>query len=275
MPIPDKPRRGTFVYASLMATLFASAFYIKNPERLPELSAGQEPEPVIEQPVAMPDFAAIPDVQEKKTTFFDFLQPYIDARNADIHQQRVRLLRLIEKIEAGSDLDYTEWSFLRELSSEYEVPTDDLRNRGFLNLLLRRVDVIPPSLVLAQAANESGWGTSRFAQEGYNLFGQWCYTQGCGFVPDRRRASARHEVKSFGSIDEAVHAYFRNLNTFPSYQYLRLIRQELRKKQQPIDGLSLSVGLKSYSERGDAYINELRSMIRYNDLLHRDRQIIQ
>lgn len=272
---PDNPRRAAFVYALLMASLFASAFYIKNPHRLPALSPTREPAPlIVERPEPLPDFAAIPDVEEKKQTFFDFLQPFVDAKNTDIQQQRRRLVRLIEKIEAGRDLDYTEWGFLRTLSVEYEVPTDDLQNPAFLSLLLRRVDVIPPSLVLAQAANESAWGTSRFAQEGYNFFGQWCYTEGCGLVPGNRRASDSHEVKSFSSIEEAVHAYFMNLNTFPSYQYLRLIRQDLRRNEQPIDGISLSEGLQSYSERGDAYIDELRAMIRYNDLLHRDHQTI-
>jgi Bax protein len=161
-----------------------------------------------------------------------------------------------------------------QLSHYYEVPTDDLNDRAFQQLLLRRVDVIPPSLVLAQAANESAWGTSRFAQEGYNLFGQWCYQAGCGLVPDNRRPGDNHEVKSFASVEAAVDAYFQNLNTFPSYQYLRRIRQDLRLNELPIDGISLSEGLRSYSERGDEYIEELRRMIWYNDLLERDGVIL-
>jgi Bax protein len=153
------------------------------------------------------------------------------------------------------------------------LPTDDVVDKAYLQRLLWRVDVIPPSLVLAQAASESAWGTSRFAQDGNNFFGQWCFKRGCGFVPASRRPTANHEVKSFASIEDAVHAYFMNLNTYPSYQYLRVIRQQLRNKEQPIDGISLSEGLGSYSERGDAYIKELRTMIYKNDLLTRDHNI--
>jgi Bax protein len=272
----DKVRRARLVYAFMMSVMLAIAFYVRPPALVPEpvppgLTLPAPLEPIVE----LPDFAAIRDTEEKKQSFFNFLQPYVDAKNAEIRRQRQRLLGLIEKMRAGYVLDLSETGFLLELSREYEVPTDDLQDQSFLQLLLRRVDVIPPSLVLAQAANESAWGTSRFAQEGFNLFGQWCYTQGCGLVPGNRRASDSHEVKSFSSIEDAVNAYFLNLNTFPSYQYLRLIRQDLRQNEQPIDGISLSEGLRSYSERGDAYIEELRSMIYYNELLNRDRTSTQ
>src|SRR5690606_11880502 len=139
-----------------------------------------------------------------------------------------------------------------------------------LRVLLRRVDVLPSSLVLAQAANESAWGTSRFAVEGNNYFGQWCFTEGCGLVPDRRLSEASHEVKAFTSAGESVEAYFMNINTFGAYQGLRLMREELRRSGQIIDGLTLAEGLESYSERGEEYIEELQSMIQFNELLERD-----
>jgi Bax protein len=273
---PGQSPRPGYVYAMLMSVLFASAFIIESPKPVAELFAPLPEDSLVDVILMaeMPDFAAIRDVDEKKQAFFNFLQPYIDAKNAQIQQQRLQLLGLIEKMAVGYVLSHHEVGFLYDLSSEYEAPTDDIRNPTFLEFLLRRVDVIPPSLVLAQAANESAWGTSRFAQEGYNFFGQWCYTPGCGLVPTRRRTSASHEVKSFSSIEEAVNAYFLNINTFPSYQYLRLLRRELRRNAQPIDSLTLVEGLGSYSERGDAYILELRSMIHFNELKHRDRQII-
>lgn len=268
-------RRGFLVFALLISILFAGAFLIQNPR--PETAVAVIPTPVVPvapKPVQLPNFAAIRDTDTKKKVFFDFLQPYIDAKNNQVRLQRQHLLGLIEKMKAGYVLNIDEMVFLRDLSHQYEVPTDDLQDQTFLQLLLRRVDVLPPSLVLAQAANESAWGTSRFARDGYNFFGQWCYEKGCGLVPDRRRPDDHHEVKSFASVDEAVHAYFQNLNTFPSYQGLRRIRQDLRDKARPIDGISLTEGLRSYSERGDAYIDELRRMIEYNDLLNRDRQMI-
>ena len=275
MQATNEQRRAFLVFSLLVAILFTGAFYIQKPQLTPQEPVTTTAVPVTEaRPVKLPNFAAIRDTDTKKRVFFDFLQPYVDAKNFEVERQRQNLLGLLEKIRTGYVLSLDEMVFLRDLSREYEVPTDDLQDQAFLQLLLRRVDVIPASLVLAQAANESAWGTSRFAREGYNFFGQWCYQKGCGLVPDRRRPSDNHEVKSFASVEEAVHAYFQNLNTFPSYQGLRLIRQDLRKKEKPIDGLSLSEGLRSYSERGDAYIEELRAMIEYNDLLHRDQQIL-
>ena len=267
-------RRAGLVQALLLTILLAGAFLIDTPS--PQISRSSPGTSLAESRPAqdLPDFAAIRDVEEKKQTFFDFLQPYIDAKNAEVRQQRQRLVGVVEKLAAGYVLSPQERTFLMTLSRDYDVSTDNVQDPAFLELLLHRVDVLPPSLVLAQAANESAWGTSRFAQEGYSFFGQWCYREGCGLVPQRRRANASHEVKAFGSIEEAVHAYFMNLNTFPSYQGLRLIRQDLRQSRQPIDGLSLTEGLTSYSERGEDYISELRSMIQFNELHQRDQNLV-
>ena len=133
-----------------------------------------------------------------------------------------------------------------------------------------RVDIIPASLVLAQAANESAWGTSRFTLEGNNIFGQWCYEEGCGIVPRRRAAGATHEVRRFETIEEAVAAYFVNINTNPVYQYLRELRAQMRVQQLELNPLVLAFGLGRYSERGGNYIDEVQSIIIQNDLLSRD-----
>jgi Bax protein len=226
--------------------------------------------PSVSDAQTMPDFAAIADVEAKKRAFFDYLQPVVDAQNQRVNRQRMKLLKIIAKVDTRTPLNTEDQIFLRALSRTYEVSAADIYAATTLKLLLRRVDVIPPSLVLAQAANESAWGTSRFAREGYNFFGQWCYKEGCGLVPERRRAAAFHEVQSFVSLEAAVDAYFMNLNTFDSYQKLRKIRQELRDRSAPIDGISLAEGLGEYSERGEAYIHELREMIHQNDLLRRD-----
>jgi Bax protein len=270
-------RRGMLVHALLLSLLFAGAFHPAAREALtfaPPLSPAFVNEQLVEaRKVQIPDFAAVPDPEQRKQLFFEFMQPYVDAQNNKVRQQRVRLQSLMVQIEQGIPLARRDRVFLMSLAEEYEVEGDNFRDRDFLERLLRRVDVIPPSLVLAQAAKESGWGSSRFAKEAYNFFGQWCYEQGCGLVPSRRRANASHEVKAFGSIEEAVNAYFMNLNTFPGYLDLRLIREELRANSHPIDGLSLSEGLDSYSERGQAYIRELQSLIRHNSLLERDGKV--
>ena len=121
-------------------------------------------------------------------------------------------------------------------------------------------------MALAQAALESGWGTSRFAREANNLFGQWCFDEGCGMVPDRRIAGAQHEVRSFETVDAAIAAYFRNINSHPVYAPLRDIRQSARKRGGGLSGLDMAAGLTRYSERGEAYIDEVRQVIRVNDL---------
>lgn len=115
-----------------------------------------------------------------------------------------------------------------------------------------------------QAANESAWGTSRFARIGLNFFGQWCYTKGCGMVPKRRNTGAAHEVAAFKSVRAAINSYFKNINTHPAYKDLRAIRENLRLEQKPILATELTHGLMSYSERGEAYIEELNTMISQN-----------
>ena len=128
-----------------------------------------------------------------------------------------------------------------------------------------RVDTVPASLVLAQAANESAWGTSRFARRANNFFGVWCFTPGCGITPNRRDAGKTHEVRRYKSVQASVNHYIRMINTNNAYRELREIRAELRDENR-VNGLGLADGLLRYSERGPAYVRELKQMIRYNNL---------
>ena len=239
-----------------------------------KLKDSAEPQPLVieipDLPDEIPDFASINDVQVKKQSFFNFIEHFVDQVNIEIIQQRQRVLAIQAKMQDGEELSASDLRYLSTLAELYELDTDDLTDAEFLTVLLRRVDKIPASLALAQAANESAWGTSRFAQQGNNYFGQWCYSDGCGLVPNRRREGATHEVRSFDSVKDSVQAYIHNLNTFPSYQMLRRIRQQLRVQNKPVDGASLTDGLESYSSRGHDYIDELQNMIYSNNLLSRD-----
>lgn len=239
-----------------------------------KLKDSAEPQPLVieipDLPDEIPDFASINDVQVKKQSFFNFIEHFVDQVNIEIIQQRQRVLAIQAKMQDGEELSASDLRYLSTLAELYELDTDDLTDAEFLTVLLRRVDKIPASLALAQAANESAWGTSRFAQLGNNYFGQWCYSDGCGLVPNRRREGATHEVRSFDSVKDSVQAYIHNLNTFPSYQMLRRIRQQLRVQNKPVDGASLTDGLESYSSRGHDYIDELQNMIYSNNLLSRD-----
>ena len=122
------------------------------------------------------------------------------------------------------------------------------------------------SLALAQAAKESGWGTSRFAREANNLFGEWCFDPGCGLVPQNRRDGYRHEVEAFRTPADSVISYVRNLNTHDRYRSFRLERAKLRKAGIEVSGMLLAEELADYSEGRDDYIKDIKHLIRVNKL---------
>jgi Bax protein len=211
----------------------------------------------------VPDFSSIKDIKEKKTRFFNFMKPLIIEKNKRIIAIRKTALALKNKgIPALSD---TEKSWLTTLAKQYKI-TSPLGSNEFWTLIKKRVDVVPVSLVMAQAAMESAWGTSRFAQQANNLFGQWCYKKGCGLVPSKRTEGARHEVKAFKTVNAAVAAYMRNLNSNKVYTPLRDRRHAIKSKGHKVTGIELASGLQKYSERGIDYVHEIQSMINTNKL---------
>lgn len=215
-------------------------------------------------PDRLPDFGEINQVENRKQAFFEYLAPMIEAENARVLAQRERLLELAERIEAGESPGWLERRRLRQLADEYEVPWNDEVTDVVLATLKQRVDRVPVALALVQAAAESGWGRSRFAVEGNNLFGQWCYTPGCGMVPGRRTEGAGHEVASFGSVRDSVRRYINNLNTHPAYTPLREIRAVMRSEGERPHALRLADGLIRYSERRQDYVDEIKNVIRVN-----------
>ncbi|MEP4544539.1 MAG: glucosaminidase domain-containing protein [Saccharospirillum sp.] len=219
----------------------------------------------------LPDMASIDDVATKKQVFFDFLNPIIQRVNQRIVAERIWLLQMQTDLAQGQTAAPWQTSYLARLGRDYEVeetPGSD----AYFELMLNRVDVIPASLVLAQAANESAWGTSRFAVEGNNLFGQWCFAEGCGLVPAGRPEGERYEVKLFADVAESVASYFQNVNTHPPYRDMRNIRSELRYLGEPASSLMLVWGLEGYSIRGEEYIRELTEMITHNELTEYDQR---
>jgi Bax protein len=202
------------------------------------------------------------EVRVKKEVFFRLLAPLVLRSNELIAADRVRLIDA-----AGRSPRTDDEAWLMALAQRYRV--SDGRSRleaGDIEELVRRVDAIPPSLAMAQAANESGWGTSRFADLGNALFGQWTWGAR-GIAPEARRADkGRYRVASFETPQEAVVAYMQNLNSHPRYEALRATRADLASRGKPVTGLALAPTLIGYSERGQAYVDELISMIRYNRL---------
>lgn len=231
-----------------------------------------EPEEV-EQIQNKPDFSTYTDANEKKKAFFDFLRPAVVIENNRILNERQHLLVMLEQLESGEVLSNESASYARRLGKLYhhEIPSEGV-TKMWLDTMLIRVDVIPEALVLSQAANESGWGTSRFAVQGNNYFGQWCYREGCGLVPGSRTDGANHEVAVFESPYQSVHAYFMNVNRNSAYKELREIRLTLHDDENTDEPLSpdevasqLTAGLSRYSERGADYVSEIQAMIRHNN----------
>jgi Bax protein len=226
----------------------------------------KEKEKTFEQPmhkVVIPNFAGIYDIPTKKRQFFDFLRPAIVARNSQISEDRAEIEYCREQISLGLGLTAQQQAALNDYIKAYRI-NNHSSNLQQLNELLTRVDVIPTSLVLVQAANESAWGTSRFARIGLNFFGIWCYRSGCGIVPNGRNSGAKHEVAAFESVDAAVAGYFNNINKHNAYHMLRTIRAELRAKNHPLDAEILATGLLPYSERGADYVRDITNMLRQN-----------
>lgn len=212
----------------------------------------------------VPDFSAYTDVKEKKEAFFNYLRPEVEKQNAYLLTLRHYVQTLYRKALVDVPLSKDDLDRLAWLEEEYRVKsTQPLKVK--LPALLQKIDVLPVELVLVQAANESAWGTSRFARKGYNFFGLWCFSKGCGFVPNRRNDGASHEVAKFNNLSRATYTYMRNLNRHDAYADLREIRSRLRANQIPITGVALAEGLMNYSERGAAYVEELQTMIRFNE----------
>jgi len=213
----------------------------------------------------LPDFTKHDDTTDKKEAFFAFLLPHIRAVNADILAERKRLLSIRDQLIDDDSAGFFDDRWLVRLAEDYGLEPPEGLNATFANQLLRRVDVIPPSLVLAQAANESAWGTSRFARHGNNLFGMRTY-DGDGIVPRKRAPGKKFQVAAYDTVRESIAAYVDNLNTHYRYRSLRQIRASLRRQGQPVTGLALSNGLLAYSTRGSEYVAIIQSMIHSNNL---------
>jgi len=203
-----------------------------------------------------PEFDKIEDVQEMKKTFFNYLLPEINKKNNQIQSIRIKVI--------GKELSNEE---LAKLYKKYRIDEG-----SEIDALLEKIDIIPPSLVLSQAALESNWGRSRFAKFYHNYFGLWCFKKGCGVIPKKRDKGDTHEVAKFSSPEKAIDFYFLSLNRNKSFEVLRKIRQDKRSKGQSITGLSLSEGLTNYAEIGYEYVDRIRRVIISNELSKYDRE---
>jgi Bax protein len=205
------------------------------------------------------------NTRTKKNTFFMALLPMVLLANQEIRQERKEIQQILARHQARTD-EADDRERIHKIAKRYGLRGRPLTDHRARRQLLQRVDTIPPALVLAQAANESAWGTSRFAQMGNNLFGEWTFKPGTGLVPAGRPAGETYEVRVFASLYQSIRSYMNNLNRNGAYRKLRGIRDELRKRQKPVTGTALSSGLINYSQRREEYIKEITAMIRQNNL---------
>ena len=201
------------------------------------------------------DLDALQNTKLKKETFIKIVLPLIVAENEKILADRKKLTILSNK-KYTTDLE-KQW--IRQKLLEYKV------KKGDLNELLTRIDVIPTSIALAQAAKESGWGTSRFALEGNAIFGQWTWS-GQGIAPLDRDSNKKHKILKFPILRASVKAYQNNLNTHKSYSKFREKRSILREKNKKIIGLELTDTLNNYAQTGSEYTEILNQIIKQNRL---------
>lgn len=234
-----------------MPPSFATAWAVVEPELEPVRASD-----------SAPDFRTYVAGPARKAEFFKFLRPLIVAENRRVLRQRRRLEQLARQPELTDD----DSAWLARTAAEYKLEKPHASDAELLGALLRRVDVVPMSLALAQAAKESAWGTSRFAVEGNNFFGEWCFRRGCGIVPRLRAEHRKHEVEAFSSASASVGSYLRNLNTHRNYSSFRMVRGALREAGRPLSGLLLADELVGYSERREDYVEEVKHLIRVNRL---------
>tara|TARA_B100000161_G_C33552669_1_gene416147 strand:- start:1698 stop:2753 length:1056 start_codon:yes stop_codon:yes gene_type:complete len=193
--------------------------------------------------------------KQRKEFFIQIILPLILQENNNIRLDRKRLFSIINKSNNSS----LEKKWLDKKYKQYGVSSKDL------SILKIRMDEIPVSLAIAQAAKETGWGTSRFAQEGNALFGQWTWS-GEGLKPKDADKNEGHKVMKFNVLQASVRAYQRNLNTHSSYRNLRKARAELRDRGQALDSLILVKYLNEYAETGQKYVDVLTQIIKQNNL---------
>ncbi|NQU56720.1 MAG: glucosaminidase domain-containing protein [Rhodospirillales bacterium] len=206
------------------------------------------------------DLAQVPENKQRKALFFQTMLPLVLQVNEEILADRRQLWSLRYRTGLGEKPSAAERLWLRVMTERYGVKAGDI------DALISRIDIVPPALALAQAAEESGWGTSRFAKEGNALFGQWTFSSSTGITPLKRDKGKNHRVKAFDSLIDSVRAYTMNLNSHRAYRAFRSTRQAIRRAGGPLDSRVLAGKLQKYSERGQAYVTALRGLIDFNGL---------
>ncbi|MCH8505616.1 MAG: glucosaminidase domain-containing protein [Ectothiorhodospiraceae bacterium] len=258
-------RNGVVLYTSVPLKELAVDSVLLANQRFEELNYSWPPEdgvPVVAVSRFPQDMEEL-SVDERKALFLRSLLPMLLAENSRLRQKNRTLRTWFE--QGDLDPEGPRWERIKTLGEQYRLEGDP-NDPEFRLALLRRVDAVPVDMALAQAAKESGWGTSRFTREANNLFGVWTWNEEQGLLPERRPEGATHFVRVFPDLESSVRNYVYTLNVGDAYSDLRRLREDRRAAGQPLLGLEMAEGLLRYSERGEAYVDEIRQMIRSNEL---------
>jgi len=256
---PLGPRRVTDVIERFLVRGYDLNAVASGDVRVPRLFSSRIPK----------DWRGLVPADKRKQAFVILVLPLILQANEHVYADRQRLLDIAAQKKKGKALPERDQEWLKDLAATYGSKADDFKE------LARRVDTIPPSLALAQAAIESGWGTSRFTTEGNALFGQWTMDARNAMIPEDRDRGATYGIRRFTSLAESVASYFRNLNGHKAYAKFRKQRAALRAKSKPLDGAELAKYLASYSERGADYVTAVQKVIASNQLAPLDEARLQ
>ena len=226
---------------------------------LKAVRAGQKVKPIYLTKLPK-DLKTLGDTKKKRELFIKIVLPLILDENEKILEDRKKLFKIL-----GKNFNTVgERVWLKRRFKEYKIDDQDLAK------LKMRMDIIPVSIALAQAANESGWGTSRFALEGNALFGQWTWSKK-GILPKEQDPDQTHKIMQFQILKASVRAYKNNLNTHNAYQEFREARAKQRQNNDPINGLELTKYLENYAAIGDKYVVILKGIIETNSLTDFDK----
>ena len=229
--------------------------------QLDKVKSDNQPVPRVFLTSLPADLSEVPENEQRKAIFFKAVLPLVLQVNEEILNDRRQLWKLRYQIALGEKTNAADRLWLRVMTERYKVKDGDI------DALFSRIDIVPTSLALAQAAEESGWGASRFAREGNAMFGQWARATSKGLVPLKRDEGKSHKVQSFETLIDSVRAYALNLNSHRAYKGFRKTRHSTRRSGRAIDGRVLAGKLHKYSERGVDYVISLRNLIDRNGLV--------
>jgi Bax protein len=213
------------------------------------------------------------NLEKRKSRFIQQILPIVQKENQRLIKLRYQVINLFILINRGYLLKPQDAELLESLATKYKVKGDPLTDSASRDELLNKIDIIPSSLALAQAANESAWGQSRFSREANNLFGIWTYDANKGLKPKERDEDKKHLVRKFKHIDDSIQYYMLTLNSHPAYRKMRKIRRQLREKNLPINGKAMAKGLEKYSSRGNEYVDLIESLIEQNNWSRFDTRV--